>query len=175
MKTKIIGTMLLVLAITTEPMLADATRKRERVTNPTLRLAEVKAEKYGVPAKLVKAIVCKESSCGENPVPRRETSKSWAKRAHQVTKDRKEFEALMHSYGSTQLSGLYTFLEFGIRPEELTDDETNLEIAALKLSKELAACRGSHYCAAARWNGGPRPNAQARAYARNVIQLEATV
>jgi hypothetical protein len=143
----VLGTILLASPI-------EATR-RTRMDTPTLRIAGTVAAKYGVPAKLLKALCCQESSCGENPVPRRETSKAWARRAKKVASTPQEFEALMHSYGATQLSGLYTFLEYGVPPHELLDDETNLEIAAARLTNELKACRGSSYCAAARWNGGP--------------------
>lgn len=160
--------------ILSAPVFSSA-KVRSRIDNPTLRLAERIAPKYGVPTKLLKAVLCQESSCGENPAPRREHSKSWERKARAVAKSPRHFEQLMHSYGSAQLSGLYTFLEFGIEPKELLEDETNLEIASVRLARELAKCHGSEYCAAARYNGGSRPNKQAREYAKSVLKWKENV
>lgn len=171
---KVLALLFIGTLLASAPIESEA-RRRVPIDTPTLRLADKIAPKYGVPRKLLRAVICKESACGANPVARRETSKSWARRARKVTSDPKEFEALMHSYGATQLSGLYTFLEYGVRPEELWDDETNLEIAAARMAKELKSCRNSEYCAAARWNGGSKPNKKARQYALEVMKLKELV
>lgn len=174
MKKKVLSGVVLLAFALSAPAVSEC-RMRSKIDTPTLRMAERIAKKHGVPAKLVKAIVCQESECGANPVSRREHSKSWSRTAKKVTSDPREYEALMHSYGAMQLSGLYTYLEYGVAPHELLEDETNLEVGCARLAKELQACRRSEYCAAARWNGGSRPNAQARKYAHAVMKWKELV
>ena len=154
--------------------LASARSARKENT-PTLRLIEEVGRRRGADPRLVKVlkvIACKESDCGRNPVAARETSKTWAKKAAKIAKSKQEFDALMRSYGSTQLSGLYTKIEHGIEPHELLDDEVNIPLAYQKAEKIFEACKGSNYCSYARWNGsGP----MARKYARAALKLEANV
>jgi hypothetical protein len=154
--------------------LASARSYRKENT-PTLRLIEEVGRQRGASPKLIKVlkvIACKESACGRNPVAAREKSKTWARKAARIAKSKREFEELMHSYGSMQLSGLYTKLEYGAEPVSLFDDEVAVPIAYQKAEKIFEACKGSEYCSYARWNGsGP----MARKYARAALKLEANV
>lgn len=179
MKKVLFGFAVAAAAVLAAPVLSEATR-RGRENTPTLRLADEIGRKQGRSPKVIhfaKMLACKESSCGKNPVATREQSRAWAKDARRLTKDPEVFEALMHSYGALQLSGLYAFKERGIYPGALLDDEVNFEVGLPWAERELAACQGSEYCAAARWNGGPRwhrkdpkTKAQVRAYAEAVMR-----
>ena len=139
---------LMVLLVVGGSELADATRDRGREETPTLRLIEKIGRERGAPRKLitaVKSIACKESSCGRNPVATREKSRVWARLAKKIAKNKHEEEALRHSYGATQLSGVYTKLEYGIDPAELFDDEVNIPIAFDKAERLFRKCHGSEY------------------------------
>lgn len=175
MKKVIASFLILVGAVVSLDEHASATRKRGREDTPTLRYIEQVGRERGASPKLiriVKTIACKESACGRNPVAAREKSKTWERKAKKIAKSGKEFESLMRSYGSTQLSGLYTKLEYGVEPHQLFDDEVNIPIAFEKAGKLLNSCKGGAYCAYARWNGSGEA---ARAYARAAIKLEEKV
>lgn len=174
MKKLIASFLILVGLVVGVDELASARSARKENT-PTLRLIEEVGRQRGASPKLIKVlkvIACKESACGRNPVAAREKSKTWARKAARIAKSKREFEELMHSYGSMQLSGLYTKLEYGAEPVSLFDDEVAVPIAYQKAEKIFEACKGSEYCSYARWNGsGP----MARKYARAALKLEANV
>lgn len=175
MKKLIASFFILVGVVVSFDEFAAATRKRGKEDTPTLRLIEQVGKERGASPKLIKVlkvIACKESACGRNPVMAREKSKSWARIAKKIARDHAEFNELMHSYGSTQLSGLYTKIEYGIDPKLLLDDEINIPIAFDKAGKLLNSCRGSSYCTYARWNG---TGERAKAYARDSIKIENNV
>ncbi len=151
---------------------AEGLRRPLKEDTPTLRLIEQVGKERGASPKLIKimkVIACKESDCGRNPIAARETSKTWARKAAKIAKSNREFDALMRSYGSTQLSGLYTKIEKGIDPHLLLDDEVNIPLAFEKAESIYEKCRGSEYCSYARWNGAGE---MARKYARAAKKLE---
>lgn len=153
--------------------LAQARRLKE--DTPTLRQIEAVGRKRGASEsviRMVKTIACKESRCGRNPVPFREESRDWEAKARKVARNKKEFEAYMHSYGSLQLSGIYTYLDYGKKPHEIIDDDIGIEIGFEKAERLAKRCNGSSYCTYFRWNGTGK---RAQKYARIAMQIEATV
>jgi len=153
---------------------ASAARRASHDT-PTLRMIEKEGRRRGASRKLIRAvktIACIESSCGVNPIPAREKSRTWAKLARKVTSNKQRQDALMHSWGSTQLSGIYTYLDYGVEPEQLLDDEVSIPISFDKAEKLFRQCRESTYCTYAKWNG---TGEKARQYARKAQVLEAFV
>lgn len=175
MKKLIASFLILVGVVVSFDEFAAASRKRGREDTPTLRYIEQVGRERGASPKLiriVKTIACKESACGRNPVMAREKSKTWARTAKKLAHTKAEFEELMHSYGSTQLSGLYTKIEYGVLPHMLLDDEVSIPITFDKAGKLFSRCRGSAYCTYARWNG---TGERARAYAMDSIKIENNV
>ncbi len=157
---------------------ADATRSvSKRENTPTLRECERQGRKRGSsPAAILacKAIACQESSCGRNPVPNREKSREWHKKAAPIARTRAEYNELMSSWGSLQLSGVYTFLESGVPPTELLDDQTSIALGLPRIERHLSACNQSTLCVYARWNGGPGWR-KSRKEAREAVKKYATL
>ncbi len=175
MKKVLAAFLILVGVVVSFDEFAAATRKRGKEDTPTLRYIEQIGKERGASPKLiriVKTIACKESACGRNPVMAREKSKTWARTAKKIARTKAEFEELMHSYGSTQLSGLYTKLDYGVDPKTLLDDEVNIPIAFDKAERLLRQCRASNYCTYARWNG---TGEAAKKYARESLRIEINV
>ena len=177
MKKVLVSFLLLVSLVVGADELSHAKRepRGNKQDTPTLRQIESYGRSIGAPPQLitiVKTISCVESECGANPVPAREKSKTWARLAAKVTKDKKRRDALQHSYGSTQLSGIYTLLDYGVQPEALLDDDVNISIAFDKAGKLYQRCQRSKYCTYSRWNG---TGEQARRYARKAQKIESTV
>lgn len=176
MKKVLIAFLLLTGCVLSLSTYADAAKSsrmvRTREDTPILRQIErVGREKGASPrlVKIVKAISCVESSCGRNPVPNREKSKTWERKARKVAKSKRELDELMHSYGSLQLSGIYTLLEFGKSPREIMDDDIGIPVAFEKAAKIFKRCQGSAKCTYARWNGSGEA---ARKYAARAAKIE---
>lgn len=164
-----------VLSLSTYADAAKSSRMVRREDTPILRQIERVGREKGAPArlvKIVKAISCVESSCGRNPVPNREKSKTWERKARKVAKSKRELDELMHSYGSLQLSGIYTLLEFGKSPREIMDDDIGIPVAFEKAAKIFKRCNGSAKCTYYRWNGAGEA---ARKYARHALKVEENI
>lgn len=129
--------------------------------NPTMRHIDKIAPLYGLRPQFVRAISCRESSCGLILIAK-ETSKTWDRiitKRLKIPRHSTMYNRFMASYGALGISGLYAYLEADYAPGDLMDDEENIHYGAKLLSAHYRKCKGTveqkEFCAAARHNGGP--------------------